>query len=95
MGINGKCELDDGCIDMRSKGETAFYDDADKTFVKEDAYAVFDAKIGYQTGGWDFYVYGKNLGDEADITDFISNSSLMLAGFGEPRTVGVGVRYRF
>ena len=84
-----------GRIDMRAKGETAFYNDADKTFVKEDAYAVFDAKIGYQTGGWDFYVYAKNLSDEAYITDFISNSSLMLAGFGDPRTVGVGVRYRF
>nr|WP_320191249.1 TonB-dependent receptor [uncultured Desulfobacter sp.] len=84
-----------GRIDMRAKGETAFYDDADKTFVREGAYTVFDAKIGYQTGGWDFYVYGKNLTDEEYITDFISNSTLMLAGFGQPLTVGVGLRYRF
>ena len=28
----------------------------------------------------DFYVYGKNLTDEEYITDFISNSTLMLAG---------------
>jgi len=84
-----------GRIDMRAKGETSFYDDANRTFVEEDAYAVFDAKIGYQTRGWDFYVYGKNLTDEEYITDFISNSTLMLAGFGQPLTVGVGVRYRF
>jgi iron complex outermembrane receptor protein len=84
-----------GRIDMRAKGETSFYNDADRTFVEEGAYTVFDAKIGYQTGGWDFYVYGKNLTDEEYITDFISNSTLMLAGFGQPLTAGVGVRYRF
>ena len=84
-----------GRVDMRAKGETAFYDDGNKTFVREDAYAVFDAKIGYQTGGWDFYVYGKNLTDEEYVTDFISNSTLMMAGFGQPLTVGIGARYRF
>ena len=30
-----------GRIDMRAKGETSFYDDANRTFVEEDAYAVF------------------------------------------------------
>jgi iron complex outermembrane receptor protein len=84
-----------GRIDMKAKGETSFYDDANKTFVQEGAYTVFDAKIGYQTGGWDFYVYGKNLTDEEYITDFISSSALMMAGFGQPLTVGAGLRYRF
>lgn len=84
-----------GRIDMRAAGAMSFYDDANKTFVEEDAYAVFDAKIGYQTGGWDLYMYGKNLTDEAYITEFIDSSTLMMAGFGQPLTVGVGLRYRF
>ena len=42
-------------MDLRATGETDFYDDANKTFVTEDAYITFDAKIGYQTGDWDFY----------------------------------------
>ena len=84
-----------GRVDMRAAGETSFYDDANKSFVKDDAYAVFDAKIGYQTGEWDFYVYGKNLTDEEYITEFISNSKLMKASFGQPLTIGVGLRYRF
>jgi iron complex outermembrane receptor protein len=40
-------------------------------------------------------VYGKNLTDEEYITDFISSSALMMAGFGQPLTVGAGLRYRF
>ncbi len=82
-------------VDMRAIGDVHFYDDCNKTFVKEDSYITFDAKIGYQTGGWDFYVYGKNLTDEEYIVDFISNTSLSMADFGDPLTVGAGVRYRF
>ena len=82
-------------VDMRAIGDVHFYDDANKALVKEDSYITFDAKIGYQTGGWDFYVYGKNLSDEEYIVDFISNTSLSMAGFGEPLTVGAGIRYRF
>lgn len=82
-------------MDLRAAGETDFYDDANKTFVTEDAYITFDAKIGYQTGNWDFYVYGKNLTDEEYIIDYISNTSLALAEFGDPRTFGIGIRYRF
>lgn len=82
-------------LDMKAAGEIYFYDDANKTFAKEDAYITFDAKIGYQTGAWDFYVYGKNLANEEYITSLISNPSLTLVEFGDPRTLGIGVRYRF
>ena len=77
-----------GRVDMRAVGETSF-DEAN--LYEEDAYVVFDAKIGYLTGGWDFYVYGKNLTDEAY---FISFDGTM-AEFGPPMTIGVGLRYRF
>ncbi len=84
-----------GRIDMRAAGEISIFDDGNNSFVREDAYAVFDARIGYQTGGWDFYVYGKNLTDEAYITYYMSSSRLTMAEFGQPLTIGAGLRYRF
>ncbi len=82
-------------VDMRAVGDVHFYDDVNKSFVKEDSYVTFDAKIGYQTGAWDFYVYGKNLTDEDYIVEFMSSSSLTMADFDYPLTVGTGIRYRF
>lgn len=82
-------------LDMKNQGAIHFYDDTNKAMVKEDAYTVINAKIGYQFDKWNFYVYGENLFDEEYITDFKSNSMVAIAGFGEPRTVGVGMRYRF
>ena len=84
-----------GRIDMRAVGETAFYADSDKDFVKEDAYITLNSKIGYRTGDWDFYVYAKNLTDEAYIVSFNSNARLSRVEFGDPLTVAVGIRYHF
>ncbi len=84
-----------GRVDMKAAGKTAFYADLDKDFVKEDAYITFNAKIGYRTGGWDFYVYGKNLTDEEYIVSYNSNASRSRAEFGDPLTAGLGIRYRF
>ncbi|PID77947.1 MAG: hypothetical protein CSB21_03150 [Deltaproteobacteria bacterium] len=64
-------------------------------FVKGDEYITLDAKIGYTAGNWDFYIYGKNLADEEYIEDYISSSTLSLAYFGDPLTLGGGLRYRF
>ncbi len=82
-------------LDMRAAGETYFYKDGDNSFVKEDPFVTVATRIGYQTPDWDFYIYGKNLTDEDYVVDLISNSMLMVAGFGDPLTVGAGVRYRF
>ncbi|EXJ15622.1 TonB-dependent receptor [Imhoffiella purpurea] len=82
-------------LDLKSQGNVYFYDDANKEFVEQDGYTTLDARIGYQFDGWDLYAYGKNLTDEGYITTFISNSSLALATFGEPRTFGIGVRHHF
>jgi len=84
-----------GRVDMKAAGETSFYDGYDKDFVKEEAYVTFNGKIGYRTGDWDFYVYGKNLTDEEYIVRFNSSSSSSKAEFGDPVTVGVGIRHHF
>jgi len=81
-----------GRVDMKAVGETSF-DNAG--LYEGDDYVVSDAKIGYLIGGWDFYVYGKNLTDEEYITYFTSASRHTLTEFGQPMTIGVGVRYRF
>ena len=81
-------------VDIRAMGEVSFYDDYHKDFVDGDAYITLDVRIGYQINDWDFYLYGKNLTDEEYITNYMSNTSMALAEFGEPLTVGVGVRYR-
>jgi len=84
-----------GRVDMRAADAISFFDDTNNGFVEDDAYAVFDAKIGYLTGEWDFYVYGKNLTDEAYMTYFMSSARHTLVEYGRPMTVGVGLRYRF
>jgi iron complex outermembrane recepter protein len=81
--------------DVRGQGDIHFYDDARKDFVKENAYVTVDAKIGYRFGDWDIYAYGNNLTDEEYINNYMSNFMVAVATFGEPRTFGVGVRYRF
>ncbi len=82
-------------VDLKATGETYFYNDINKSFDKEDAYITLAARIGYQTGSWDFYVYGKNLTDKEYITSYTPTSTYSLIEFGDPLTVGVGVRYRF
>lgn len=80
-----------GRVGMRATGETSF-DEAG--LYEEDACAVFDARIDYLTGGWNFYVHGKNLTDEEYLTNFTSGASYTMAEFGQPLTIGAGLHYR-
>jgi iron complex outermembrane receptor protein len=82
--------------DVRNQGATHYYDDALKTFPKQRNYTVTDMKIGYRFGDWDIYGYVKNLTDEEYINSFRSSlSTVSMATFGQPRTFGTGVRFRF
>lgn len=65
------------------------------TFSKQKNYTVADMKIGYRFGDWDMYGYVKNLIDEAYVNSYQSSSRLTMVGFGQPRTFGTGVRFRF
>ncbi len=82
-------------MDVKMVGDVHFFDDATSSFVKENPYATIDAKIGYLMDDWDFYVYGKNLTDEKYIIGYVSTEAYSLVDYGTPRTIGVGVRYRF
>lgn len=82
--------------DIRNQGATHYYDDANKSFAKEGNYTVVDMKAGYRFGDWDIYAYVKNLTDEEYINSFRSSlSTVAMATFGQPRTFGTGLRFRF
>lgn len=82
--------------DIRHIGETSYFDGANNTNPEASAYTIVDAKFGYRMNDFDIYVYGKNLADEEYINGFQANASVGgIASFGEPRTIGAGVRYAF
>lgn len=82
--------------DVRCQGATPFLDEVNKVFSEADAYVVWGMKIGYRFKNLDVYLYGKNLTDEEYITSFKSNASIgSVTTFGDPRTVGIGMRYSF
>jgi len=81
--------------DIKNQGDMYFYDDYQKTFLKEKSHTLVDAKIGYKFSDWDIYLYGKNLTDEEYIDTFKGNSVVSVATFGDPRFVGFGVKYTF
>lgn len=81
--------------DIKNQGSMYFYDDANKTFPKENAYTLVDAKIGYKFLDWDIYAYAKNITDEKYIDMYEANNMFSRATFGEPRFLGIGVKYTF
>lgn len=82
-------------LDMINEGGIHFYDSANQKMVKEDGHTVLNAKIGYKMNSWDFYVYGTNLADEEYINHFQASSITATAFYGNRRTFGAGVTYRF
>lgn len=81
--------------DVKNQGAMYFYDDGNKDFARESSYTVADLRLGCRFAAWDLYAYVKNLTDEKYVNAFKSNSMMAVAGFGEPRTFGGGIRYRF
>ncbi|NCC26087.1 MAG: TonB-dependent receptor [Deltaproteobacteria bacterium] len=84
-----------GWTEVRQVGDVHYYDGAQQSFVKADPYTLADLKIGYLYEGWDFYGYVKNIFDEEYINGFRSNYMMSVAGFGDPRSFGVGLAYNF
>lgn len=73
--------------DLVGYGEM-YFDKANE--YKRDAYQIVNAKIGYETGNYDIYLYGKNIFDEK-YDSF--NSSYAI--YSDPGEVGLQVTYRF
>lgn len=62
-----------------------------------DSYAIWGARIGYETadGKWNVMGWGKNLTDEYYVTNVIASSDSTSRFSGRPRTYGVTVGYKF
>jgi iron complex outermembrane receptor protein len=85
-----------GRLDFNARGSTNYFDGANNKMVSADGAIISNAKVGYKINDWDIYGYVKNVTDEEYIDSFRSSSSgMQIAGFNEPRTFGVGARYKF
>ncbi len=85
-----------GRVDVRNVGNVRYYDDNVKNMQKADAYTLANLKLGWLYKNWDIYAFVRNLTDEKYIHSFKLNSPMGgIAGFGDPRTIGVGVSYSF
>jgi iron complex outermembrane receptor protein len=80
---------------VKHLGEVPYYDNADAEFCEVDSYTFANVKIGYRFKGYDIYAYCNNLTDEEYMTYFNSSAVKAVAGYGDPHTFGVGVRYSF
>ncbi|MCD4758383.1 MAG: TonB-dependent receptor [Arcobacteraceae bacterium] len=85
-----------GRLDAFARGKTNYFDGANNTMVSADGAIISNLKIGYKVNTWDIYGYIKNITDEEYIDSFRSSSSgMQIVGFNEPRTFGIGARYKF
>ncbi|WP_083863754.1 TonB-dependent receptor [Desulfobacula toluolica] len=74
--------------EMEGLGRT-YYDEANT--IKQDAFQLYHAKIGYEASNWDVYLYCNNLLDK----EYFSSMSFGRFSVAEPRTFGVFASVRF
>jgi iron complex outermembrane recepter protein len=84
-----------GRLDFNARGTTSYFDGANNTMVKVDGAIISNLKVGYKVKDWDIYGYVKNITDEEYIAAYMAKTSLQIASFNEPRTFGIGARYKF
>jgi len=84
-----------GRTDIKNQGNTYFYDDRNKEMLKQGSNTTVDIKVGYKFSDFDIYAYGKNITDEDYITSFTASTSFARATFNDPRSFGVGLKYKF
>ncbi len=76
--------------ELRGYGITYFDDDNQ---IKQDPYAVVNARIGYESGKYGIYLYANNLFDTRYITSgFLFPPPIQTVGFGDPVIYGVQIR---
>ena len=61
----------------------------------QGGYGLFDAKLGYETGHFDIYLYAKNLFDQEYVTRAFEVSDVWYGRPGAPQTFGVVIQARF
>ena len=72
---------------------SSFFDDANR--LKQDAFGLVNAQLGYERDNTGIYVFANNIFDSRYITAALTSAGQDLASFGDPFTLGVQVRSRF
>jgi iron complex outermembrane receptor protein len=73
-------------VEVRALGAT-FYDEANSGRLRQDSYALLDARFGYQAAHFSVALYGNNLTDTVYFTNKIKELDAGVPG--APQTVGV------
>jgi len=82
-----------GRIELQGLGET-FFDDANT--LKQDPYAIVNARLGYETEGFGIYLFANNLFSTEYINQAFSLPPIgTIASYGAPATYGIQFRTRF
>ncbi|QIB65299.1 TonB-dependent receptor [Kineobactrum salinum] len=85
-------------VDYSYVGETRVGNDFDR--LERDiqgSHSLVDARLGYRGETYDLLLWGKNLGDKAILRDYLDLSSFGFVQtlYGEPRSYGITLNYRF
>ena len=85
-----------GAVDVAY--ESFIFDDIDNNALNvRPAKTLIDARLGFTSpdGHWEASIWGKNLGDEVYITHQYILTGGQFAYYGEPRTFGATLRWRY
>ena len=81
-----------GRLEVQGSG-VSFFEDANR--FRQDAFALVNARLGYEWDNAGVYLFANNLFDVRYMTTAFTALGQDYASFGEPRTFGVQVRARF
>jgi iron complex outermembrane receptor protein len=70
-----------------------YFDDSNS--IKQESYEIVNAKIGYESNGWDFYFYGKNILDKEYFSFGRVTASGAKGNVGEPQIFGMIASIKF
>jgi len=95
--------IENGFVRLKVSGQDSFFYDSFHD-GKASAYQIFDLWTGYRYKGWEFSIWIRNLFDTdygtrsiyfGDYNDPVLDPDLLYVELGQPRQVGVTVRYQF
>ena len=89
--VGAKAEV--GATVTLSYSDEFFFDPDNR--VSQGSISVLNARVRFQTGAMEFYVYGQNLTDELYLTGVSTTNLGDLGVYGSPRRYGGGVKLQF
>ena len=84
-----------GRFDIYARGKTDYYNGTTNKFLSDNGAIISNLKVGYKIKDWDIYGYVKNITDEVYVNSYYAQNGKQVIGLNEPRTFGIGARYKF